>query len=442
MTVRRLPLVQLSVLRAAGAVPDDGRRLVLAVSGGIDSMVLLDAAAAVLPARRLLVATFDHGTGAEAARAAAVVAERSRKLGIDCVSERAQTSLAGEAQLRASRWLFLRGVARDFNATVCTAHTADDQIETVIMRIMRDAGARGLAALFADSDVLRPMLGVTRRDVIAYASRRRLTWVEDPSNASPKYLRNRIRADLLPAIRRVHSSIDTELLEVATTAARWRSEVEAFVAQTVGVRVLSGGVGLDVDAATLAGYPAESLAILWPAIAARAGVTLDRRGTLRLAEFTRGATVGSRVQVSGGWEVIRSRDDLQLRASRRAQPTPSPLALSDTTTWYEWSFRPVNQPNDNDVWFAWLPVDRPLIVRAWGPGDAMGVRKSGRGRKVKDLLSKAGVTGHQRRLWPVVVAQDGGEIVWIPGVRRTDAAFESASGPGAGLSFFCEYVNR
>src|SRR5205814_472048 len=128
-------------------------------------------------------------TGPEAARAAGVVLERSRKLGIECLSERAQTSLATEAQLRASRWLFLRRVAREFDGTVCTAHTADDQIETVIMRIMRGAGARGIAALFAHGDVVRPMLGVTRRDVIAYARRRRLTWIEDPSNASPKYLR-------------------------------------------------------------------------------------------------------------------------------------------------------------------------------------------------------------------------------------------------------------
>jgi tRNA(Ile)-lysidine synthase len=286
------------------------------------------------------------------------------------------------------------------------------------------------------------MLGVTRRDVVAHARRRRLTWVEDPSNASAKYLRNRIRADLLPAMRRLHPSIDAELLEVAATAARWRSQVAAFVAETIGVRFISGGAGLDVDAATLAGYPAQSLAILWPAIAARVGVTLDRRGTLRLADFTLRARVGSRVQLSGGWELIRSRDALQLRASREAQPTPSPLALSDATSWYEWSFRRVDRPDANDAWFACLPADRPLVVRAWGPGDAMRVRASGRVRKVKHLLSKAGVTGHQRRLWPVVVAQDGGEIVWIPGVRRSDAALESASRPGAGLSFFCEYVNR
>jgi tRNA(Ile)-lysidine synthetase-like protein len=253
-------------------------------------------------------------------------------------------------------------------------------------------------------------------------------------------LRNRIRADLLPAIRRVRPSIDSDLLRVATSAAGWRSEVETFVAQTIVVRDVAGGAGFDVAAASLAEYPARSLAILWPAIAAHAGVTLDRRGTLRLADFTVRARIGARVQLSGGWEVFRSRDALQLRASKGAKPTPLPLALSEPTSWYEWSFRPANQPDSDDAWFAWLPADRPLVIRAWGPGDAMGIRSSGQVRKVKHLLSEAGVTGHERRAWPVVVAEDVGEIVWIPGVRRGESGLESAS--GSGLSFFCEYVNR
>jgi tRNA(Ile)-lysidine synthase len=235
-------------------------------------------------------------------------------------------------------------------------------------------------------------------------------------------------------------SIDADLLETARSAACWRSEVEAFVARNIVVRDLPHGC--DVDAATLSGYPPESLAVLWPAIAARAGVTLDRRGTLRLAEFTTRARVGARIQLSGGWEVIRSRDALQLRASNRAEPTPSPLALSHATSWYEWSFRPAHRLDANDVWSAWLPADRPLVIRAWQPGDAMSNRASGRTRKVKDLLSDAGVNGHQRRGWPVVVAEDVGEIVWIPGVRRSDAASDQAGGTISGLSFCCENVNR
>jgi tRNA(Ile)-lysidine synthase len=413
---------------------------VLAVSGGVDSMVLLHAAAAVVPRVRLLVATFDHGTGAEATRAAACVVERAAALGIESVSERATTRLASEADLRTARWDFLRRVATRFDGIVCTAHTADDHIETVLMRILRDAGARGLAALSAEGGIVRPLLGFRRAQLVRYARRFRVQWVEDPSNASAKYLRNRLRRDLLPALRRVRPSIDAELLEVSAKAARWRSEVEAHVARAVPARAVAGGNGFDVDVAALAGHSPGSLLVLWPAIAARAGVTLDRRGMRRLAEFTANARVGARIQLSGGWEVTRSRDALQLRASREAKPTPSALALSHTTSWYEWSFRPAQQSVDDDAWFAWLPSDRPLVIRAWTAGDTMGVRPSGRARKVKRLLSEAGVTGHQRVAWPVVVAEDGGEILWIPGVRRSDAASDPAG--RSGLSFVCEYVNR
>jgi tRNA(Ile)-lysidine synthase len=440
MPARRLSQVQESVLRALGDARQPSGRRVLAVSGGVDSMVLLHAAVTVLPRDRLLVATFDHGTGLEATRAAASVVERAAVLGIECVSERARTAPVSEADLRAARWGFLRRVATQFDGVVCTAHTADDQIETVLMRTLRGAGARGLAALYADSGISRPLLSLRRADLVRYARRFRLQWVEDPSNASPKYLRNRLRRDLLPALRRVRPSIDSELLEVAAKAACWRSEVEAHVAWTVSARDVARGAGFDVDVTTLDGYPIESLAVLWPAIAARAGVTLDRRGTRRLAEFTVRARVGARIQLSGGWEVSRSRDALQLRASREAKPTPSPLALSHTTSWYDWSFRPAKRAVDDDAWFAWLPADRPLMIRAWTAGDAMGIRPSGRVRKVKQLLSAAGVTGHQRVTWPVVVAEQSGEILWVPGVRRSDAA----SGPAgrSGLSFVCEYVNR
>ena len=438
MTVRPLARIHQSVSRSLADAVIDGRRVVLAVSGGVDSMVLLDAAATVLPRDSIVVATFDHATGPAATEAAALVAERCAELGIRCIRDVAQAALESEAELRAARWSFLRRVSREVGGPVCTAHTTDDQVETVLMRITRNAGARGLAGLFASGDTLRPMLSVTRREVVAYARRRNLTWIEDPSNASPKYFRNRIRRDLLPALRKVTASIDNDLLAVAARAARWRSELESYVDQTIVVRRVSRGV--DVDARSLAGYPDSSLAILWPAIAAPAGVTLDRRGTQRLAAFTHSARVGARVQLSGGWEVIRSRDALQLRASRASKPTPSQLALSDTTSWYEWSFRPAHHADANDAWFAWLPSDRPLVIRAWQPGDAMGIRSSGRVRKVKELLSEAGVTGHQRRVWPVVVAEDGGEIVWIPGVRRSDAAADRTG--RSGLSFFCEYVNR
>lgn len=415
-------------------------RAVLAVSGGLDSMVLLDAAAAVVPRERLIVATFDHGTGPAATTARALVEQRASELGIACVAEQSSLRLTTEAELRGARWRFLRGVAASQGGkpVICTAHTASDQVETVLMRVLRGASARGLAGLLAGSSIIRPLLNFTRAELSSYARGHGVTWVEDPTNESPRYFRNRVRHDLLPAMRRVRPSIDAELLAIGRRAAEWRRSVEEYVVASVDVHVLDEQRGVDVGLRSLADLSIAELRMVWPAIAARAGVALDRRGTVRVAEFSRRGQAGSRMQLSGGWIIVRSRDALQLRATRPAEATPAPLALSNDTRWGDWAFHPVDGNRDASPWVAWLPTDLPLTVRSWQPGDAMTRRSGGTPRKVKKLLSEAGVSGHQRAGWPVVLSGD--QIVWIPGVRRGDVESGRAGRPG--LHFVGEYLRR
>ena len=413
-------------------------RVVLAVSGGLDSMVLLDAAAATVPRRQLLIATFDHGTGTAATAARELVERCSNALGIEFVGGKATSALETESELREARWAFLRAVAANAAAPISTAHSADDQVETVLMRVLRDAGARGLAALYAESDLIRPLIRLTRRDLARYARAQGLSWVEDPSNASPRYLRNRVRHHLLPALRHVRIGIDEDLLAIARKAARWRADVETYVAGSIELRMFAETRGLDVCATRLAARSVAELCILWPAIAARAGLALDRRGTVRLAEFTREGRVGGRIQLSGGWEVTRSRDALQLRATDEEKPMPGPVALANDTQWGDWFFRPASQDIGTDSWSAWLPADCALSVRIWQAGDAMTCPDALTSRKVKHFLSDAGVTGHERTQWPVVLAGD--QVVWIPGVRRSDAANVRSGRPG--VPFICEYFNR
>src|SRR4029079_18572511 len=97
-------------------------------------------------------------------------------------SARANKTLRSEAELRRARWDFLRHVALGFDARVATAHTADDQLETVLMRVIRGAGARGLAGLHAAGGPLRPFLRITRAELETYARDRQLQFVNDPSN--------------------------------------------------------------------------------------------------------------------------------------------------------------------------------------------------------------------------------------------------------------------
>ena len=437
---RYLPPMRAAIIRrihdAVAASLGDDDRIVVAVSGGVDAMALLDAAAARVDAGRLCVATFDHGTGAAASRAAELVRDRSAALGLECVSARAGGPLRSEAALREARWRFLRTTAAVRRARIATAHTIDDQVETVLMRVLRGAGARGIAALYAASDVLRPLLPVSRRDVLRYARARRLEWLEDPSNESLAFLRNRVRHELLPALRRQRPDIDRELLRIAHAAAAWRDEVRGYVDRALAPRVSGSETALDVSASGLAAFAPDELKVLWPEIAARAGVALDRRGTERLAAFTSHARVGARVQISGGWQVIRSREALQLRALERSPVGEASLDTSAPTRWGRWEFQPVGAPASN-AWSAWLPTEAALVVRSWRNGDVMAVRPDDAPRKVKYFLTDAGITGHDRACWPVVLA--GSQIVWIPGVRRSSVATARSGRPARALS--CEYIS-
>jgi tRNA(Ile)-lysidine synthase len=400
-------------------------------------MSLLDAAAASCRQTDLVVATFDHGTGTAATEAAVLVADVARRLGLRCIVGRADRHLTSEADWRDSRWRFLRSVARAVKAVIATAHTRSDQVETVLMRTMRGAGARGLAGLYARGSLLRPLLGHSRNEIERYVRARCLQWVEDPSNDSPRFFRNRVRHDMLPALRRARPSIDDELLEIARRAAAWRAGVEDFVETSIPHVAPDGDAGLDVSRTDISRFASESLAVLWPPLAAKAGLALDRRGTARLAAFTRQSRVGARIQLSGGWEVVGARNAFELRRLGQPAPASRPINGSETVSWGAWSFRTVAAAG-NDAWTSWLPDGAPLVVRVWQAGDVMAARVGGPNRKIKRFLSDAGITGHERGRWPVVLAGD--RIVWIPGVHRSELAPGRSDRPG--LVFSCEYRYR
>ena len=432
------------VLDAARSALVGGRRghgrVVLAVSGGIDSMTLLDAARRVLDPGEIVVATFDHGTGDAARAAADLVRARADDLGLAREAARASRSLRSEAELRDARWAFLREVAARVGGPVVTAHTADDQTETVLMRVMRGAGARGLAALHAPGGPLRPFLELSRATIARYARDRGLEWVEDPSNDSRAFFRNRVRHDLLPALRAVCPGLPDDLADIGKRAAAWRRDVDAFVTEHISVHASTARDTFEVELAPLTHMARSELAVLWPSIASRLGLVLDRRGLARLSEFTGRSRIGSRIQLSGGWSVVRSRDGLTFGASTHVSPTPGTIDQSGGTRWGPWSFTRRDEGAADPRWSSRLPSDAILTVRAWAPGDRI---RSPRGtsRKVKELLSKAGVTGHKRTGWPVVLAGD--EIVWIPGVWWGGSGSKITERLGtAGVTFICEYIDR
>jgi tRNA(Ile)-lysidine synthase len=296
-------------------------RYLLAVSGGRDSMVLLDAFIR-WRSDAVGVATYDHGTGAFARKAAQLVEREGAGRSIPVISgQRAGEGgmATGEAAWREARWKFLSKCASELSATVVTAHTRDDQVETIVMRLLRDprnSSARGLAAMYARSGVARPLLDVQRRDIAAYAQANEVRFVDDPSNLDRAHLRNRVRLDLLPALERARPGFGAEMIAVARKAGAWRESVEAIV-DSLGVQLLPP---LVVPCVALSNLPPEALAVLWPAIAARAGLALDWRGTERLVAFTKTGRPGGRIPLSGGAEVGRTGSTFVVRVSKGEEP--------------------------------------------------------------------------------------------------------------------------
>lgn len=401
--------------------------LVLAVSGGRDSMALLHAVARWAPHRIAAVATFDHGTGAYATDAASLVAAQARRLGLTVVRERARTSGRSEAAWRDARWSFLRRVARGFKARVVTAHTRDDQLETIVMRALRGSGARGLAALAAPTLVLRPWLGVSRAELARWVDTEGLAYLEDPMNASLDFLRGRVRHELLPAISQVAPDFAEAMLAVGERAGAWRRDVERYL-DGCGLAVHPDGTRLTVPARVLEQTTAEGQAVLWSAICARAGVTLNANGTREAVRFTTSRRREAHISLAGGATIARRRDARgDVFEVRRDAPHHASWAVFEGVSdalpsrFGRWRFRRLGvEPLAKDAWCIGLPAATPVVVRPWREGDRIKTAGAPAGRRVTRYFTESRVPVLDRPFWPVLLVE--GEPTWIPGVCRSLAA--------------------
>jgi tRNA(Ile)-lysidine synthase len=417
--------------QAIMSLPVDAAPLLLAVSGGVDSMALLHAMVRWAPARIAAVATFDHGTGAFGREAAALVAATARRWGVPVVRERTREPAGTtEAQWREARWRFLRRVAAGYRARVVTAHSADDQLETIVQRVLRGAGPRGLAALAASGPIVRPWLSLPRTALHAYVAAHAIPTLEDPANHDRRHQRVRLRLDLLPALEAASPGVRTDLLRIGRAAADWRAEVDALVEQLPWREVAPAVWHL--DRASVDGWSADMLAVLWPALLSRLGVVLTADGTRRLVRFTIGSARAGELRLPGGAQVVRAGTQFEVRgpmsaarASAARRAAAQQVVAGASLSWPGWRFVHMAAPPSEaefqwDVSVAAFPAGAVLEVRGWEPGDRMVTARAGAGRRIARYLAEAGVPRLDRRGWPVVL--DQGVVVWVPGVCRGVAA--------------------
>lgn len=439
-----------------------GGRVVVALSGGADSVGLLHVLLDLQQAGELVVAGVAHLNhqlrGAEADADERFCSDLAASLRLPFVSGRVDVRARArdekrsvEDAARAARYEFLTTAAVRLDAeAVAVGHTVDDQAETFLLRLLRGAGSRGLAGIRPRAGlIVRPLLDVRRRDLRAYVSERGLTHREDATNADTAIPRNKVRHELIPYLTREFSPGIVEALAREAAIARQDEEKLQSEAIDLARTIVLTDTAIRVDAAALKSLP--------PALAARvAREALGRLGSNRfigfdhierflafVAEARAGAALslpGQRAVHEGGWvslgpEPARGRKREPVRAefhiplSIPGEVVLSPQRLAVSAAWGADRSTPAVSATGCLV----AGVKLPLVIRSRRPGDRFqppGL--GGRSKKLQDYLVDRKVALAQRDLLPLVVDGDD-RIVWIVG-HAVSEDFR-AGAPSSGVIF-------
>ena len=423
---------RLAAALAAPGGPGAGEHLLVAVSGGPDSTALLAALAELASGRGLglTAAHVDHGLrGAEGAAEADAVAALATRLGVPFV-RCAVTVSAGpdlEARARRARYQALARVAQEVGARrIVTGHTQDDQVETVLLRLVRGAGRRGLGAMRPVRGRLwRPLLAATRADVRRFLAERGLGFAVDRTNADLRHARNRVRRLLVPLLR---AEFNPRLgPALAALAERLRDEDDFLAAAAAGrARELVAGEHLRTAVAKEPPALARRIVRSWLERGARRGV--GAMHVARVLALSAGRARGT-VAIPGPARVVREGEVLVRRPGRAATPSSFAFEIGPGRTVVHpaggWRVafsaaraRGAGEARAAGMAHALFDADAlpgGLVLRSPAPGDRVRLLAGGT-RKLQDVLVDAKVPRETRALLPVLAA--GAEILWVPGLAR------------------------
>ncbi len=417
----------LDAVRAGGVVSPSDRVIVL-VSGGRDSVCLLDVLTGICGPVNLTALHVNYGLrGEESDGDERLVRELCAALEVRCVCSAAPPApVRGNLQAWARDLRYARALELPGDALIATGHTSSDQVETVLYRLAASPGRRALLGMAPrEGRLVRPLLGLTREQTAAHCVARGLAWREDHSNADERFARARVRHGLVGELRAVHPAAEQNLLRSVEIL-----RAEAAVLDQV------------VDVA-MAGRPRIALARL-----AELPVALARLVVIRLAEDAAGepvAGIGSRLpelialashggsatlDVGGGTRAVVEYGVLRFtRSTPVAVEGVESLSVPGTVAFGSWSLSATLEQvaaaslADAAGEVGLLDADRltsgALTVRAWRAGDRMRPLGLEGTKTLADLFTDRRIPRAQRSSLPIVVSD--GEIAWIPRVATAEA---------------------
>jgi tRNA(Ile)-lysidine synthase len=450
-------LVVRATLPIDSALLRPGLRLGVAVSGGADSVALLRAIVGQnLEHGRelglvLCVVHLHHGLrGSEADDDLAFVRGLAARLNlpfyasrVDAAAEARPDPSSGKAAetieeaARRLRYAWFRRLLKEIPLdAIATAHTLDDQAETVLAKFLRGAWTEGLSGIhpvieFPEGQILRPLLNARRVAIEGYLHEVGQPWREDSSNRHLTFTRNRIRHELLPLLEDWNPRLRDHLAQMACLArddeAWWEAEVERLAPELIlsgrpvrgGGRAATDGLAIDIHKLSLLPIALERRIIRHAA--KQLGVILDFPATEALRGLALSRRAGQKVELAQGLRAERSHRELRLTTQPAESLTANGTKVAPELT--------VSVPGEVDapvfglrlrILVSAAPVRRNrlpefALLRAWKAGDRVRVHHSSRVRKVKEVLEHMKVTGSSRLNWPVL--EYDGRIVWMQGIE-------------------------
>jgi tRNA(Ile)-lysidine synthase len=407
----------LEAARESGLVRP-GEPLLVMVSGGGDSVALLDVAHRL--GADVSALHVNYGLRDGASEDEAFVERLCEQLGVPLAVERVQLGSGGNLQERARDARYALAEARTAG-DYAAAHTASDQAETILYRLAVSPGSRALHGMSPRRGrLVRPLLSVTREEVREYLRARGLEWREDPSNADRRFARARVRHDVIEALRELSPGAERTIAE---TARQLREEAEVLDGVvTEAVKDLGGGPA--VLLAALLEYPPAVRRLVLRKVAGRTLSSLEVEEVLALGE--RGS---KSLDLGGGLRAVSEYGTLRFtRTVDAAMPDPVPLTVPGRARFGDWEVE-ARLGGLGDVTVSNLAPE--LTVRAWRDGDRMRPAGLGGSKSLQDLFTDRKVPRALRHTLPVV--ESDGSIVWVAGVA-VDERFVAAEGAEGAVS--------